>query len=65
MSKDAGLSAPDFVAGASHRHPELPEEPGELEIEQQMANLERSRTTDLYDRRTDPVSLEEVKRIVT
>ena len=37
---------------------------GQLEIAQQMANHESSRTTGLYDRRTDQVSLDEVERIV-
>lgn len=37
-----------------------------LEIAQQMANHERSRTTGLYDydRRQDQVSLDEVERII-
>ena len=37
---------------------------GKLEIAQQMANHESSRTTGLYDRRSDEVSLDEVERIV-
>jgi hypothetical protein len=37
---------------------------GKLEIAQQMANHESARTTKLYDRRNDQVSLEEVERIV-
>ena len=37
---------------------------GKLEIAQQMANHESARTTALYDRRTDQVSLDEVERIV-
>ena len=37
---------------------------GKLEIAQQMANHESSRTTGLYDRRGDQVSLDEVERIV-
>jgi len=37
---------------------------GKLEIAQQMANHESARTTGLYDRRTDQVSLNEVERIV-
>ena len=36
---------------------------GTLEIAQQMANHESSRTTGLYDRRQDQVSLDEVERI--
>lgn len=36
---------------------------GRLEIAQQMANHESSRTTGLYDRRGDDVSLDEVERI--
>jgi integrase len=37
---------------------------GKLEIAQQMANHESSRTTGLYDRRDDNVSLDEIERIV-
>ena len=37
---------------------------GKLEIAQQMANHESSRTTGLYDRRQDLVWLDEVERIV-
>jgi site-specific recombinase XerD len=37
---------------------------GKLEIAQQMANHESARTTGLYDRRNDLVSLDEVERIV-
>ena len=37
---------------------------GKLEIAQQMANHESARTTGLYDRRQDQVSLDEVERIV-
>jgi integrase/recombinase XerD len=37
---------------------------GKLEIAQQMANHESARTTGLYDRRNDNVSLDEVERIV-
>jgi hypothetical protein len=36
---------------------------GKLEVAQQMANHESSRTTGLYDRRDDEVSLYEVERI--
>ena len=36
---------------------------GRLEVAQQMANHESSRTTGLYDRRGDEVSLDEVERI--
>ena len=36
---------------------------GKLEIAQQMANHESARTTGLYDRRLDQVSLDEVERI--
>ncbi len=36
---------------------------GRLEIAQQMANHESARTTGLYDRRSDDVSLDEVERI--
>jgi site-specific recombinase XerD len=37
---------------------------GKLEVAQQMANHESSRTTGLYDRRSGRVSLEEIERIV-
>jgi integrase len=37
---------------------------GKLEIAQQMANHESARTTELYDRRDDQVSLDEVERIL-
>jgi len=37
---------------------------GKLEIAQQMANHESARTTGLYDRRGDEISLDEVERIV-
>lgn len=37
---------------------------GKLEVAQQMANHESARTTGLYDRRQDQVSLDEVERIV-
>jgi site-specific recombinase XerD len=36
---------------------------GKLEIAQQMANHESARTTGLYDRRNDQVSLDEIERI--
>ena len=36
---------------------------GRLEIAQQMANHESSRTTGLYDRRGDQIKLDEVERI--
>ena len=37
---------------------------GKLEVAQQMANHENARTTELYDRRQDQVSLDEVERIL-
>ena len=37
---------------------------GKLEIAQQMANHESARTTGLYDRRNDQLSLDEVERIL-
>ena len=37
---------------------------GKLEVAQQMANHESARTTGLYDRRNDQVSLDEVERIM-
>lgn len=36
---------------------------GRLEIAQQMANHESSRTTGLYDRRGDKITLDEVERV--
>ena len=43
---------------------EYPRNGGKLEIAQQMANHESARTTGLYDRRNDKVSLDEVERIL-
>jgi hypothetical protein len=37
---------------------------GKLDIAKQMANHESARTTGLYDRRNDQVSLDEVERIL-
>ena len=37
---------------------------GRLEVAQQMANHESSRTIGLYDRRHDQISLDEVERIL-
>jgi len=37
---------------------------GKLEIAQRLANHESARTTGLYDRRDDQVSLDEVERIL-
>jgi integrase len=37
---------------------------GKLEIAERMANHESARTTGLYDRRDDQVSLDEVERIL-
>ena len=37
---------------------------GKLEIAQQMANHESARTTGLYDRRDDQLTLDEIERIV-
>lgn len=37
---------------------------GKLEVAQQMADHESARTTGLYDRRNDQVSLDEVERIL-
>ncbi len=36
---------------------------GKLEVAQQMANHESARTTGLYDRRSDEISLDEVEKI--
>ena len=41
-----------------------PRLPGALQVAQQMANHESARTTGLYDRRDDEVSLDEVEKIV-
>jgi hypothetical protein len=37
---------------------------GKLEIAQQMANHESSRTTGLYDRRDDEITLDEAERVL-
>jgi integrase len=37
---------------------------GKLEVAQQMTNHESARTTGLYDRRNDQISLDEVERIL-
>jgi hypothetical protein len=37
---------------------------GELEIAQQIAHRESPRTTKLYDRRQDEISLDEVEKIL-
>jgi hypothetical protein len=36
---------------------------GKLEVAQQIANHESPRTTKLYDRRSDEISLDEIERI--
>ena len=36
---------------------------GKLEVAQQIANHESPRTTKLYDRRTDEISLDEIEQI--
>ena len=36
---------------------------GKLEVAQQIANRESPRTTKLYDRRNDEISLDEIERI--
>jgi len=41
-----------------------PKNGGELEVAQRMAAHESARTTGLYDRRGDEISLDEVERIV-
>ena len=41
----------------------IPQERGKLEIARQIAALESPRTTGLYDRREDDVSLDEVETI--
>jgi hypothetical protein len=42
----------------------IPKNGGKREIAQQMANHESARTTGLYDRRDDQVSLDEVERML-
>jgi hypothetical protein len=37
--------------------------PGKSEVAQQIANRESPRTTKLYDRRNDEISLDEIERI--
>jgi integrase/recombinase XerD len=46
-----------------HRHHRLPEDSGKLEVAQHIANHESPRTTKLYDRRQDEISLDEIERI--
>ncbi len=46
-----------------HRHHRLPEEQGTLEHAQTIANHASPRTTKLYDRRGDEISLDEVEKI--
>ena len=46
------------------RHHRLPQNGGLLEHAQQMAAHESARTTKLYDRRDDKVTLDEVEKIV-
>jgi hypothetical protein len=41
----------------------LPRDSGKLEVAQQIANHESPRTTKLYDRRNDEISLDEIERI--
>lgn len=45
------------------RHHCIPEEQGHAEAGQHIANHESPRTTKLYDRRQDEISLDEVERI--
>jgi hypothetical protein len=49
------------LAGNPHHH--LPGENGRLEHAQQMAGHESPRTTKLYDRTKDEITLSEVERI--
>ena len=48
---------------AGNRHHDLPGERGRLEHAQQMAGHESPRTTKLYDRTKDEITLSEVERI--
>ena len=45
------------------RHHRLPQDKGLLEHAQTLANHSSPRTTRLYDRRTDDISLDEVEKI--
>ena len=62
MTADFGVDA--GVIGAAAGITEYLRNGGKLEIAQQMANHESARTTGLYDRRDDQVSLDEVERIL-
>jgi hypothetical protein len=46
-----------------HRHHQLPQNGGKLELAQQMAAHASPRTTSLYDRRGDEISLDEIEKI--
>ena len=59
--------APRFAntaISAPRASPSNPRSGGKLEAAQQMANDESARTTGLYDRGQDQVSLDEVERIL-
>lgn len=56
---EAGIPDQERLPHVSrHRHY------GKLEVAQQMANHESARATSMFDRRNDPVSLDEVERIL-
>jgi hypothetical protein len=57
---ESGFEVPHLPGDGDNR---LPEEWGKLEVAQQMAAHESARTTGLYDRRGDQISLDEVERI--
>jgi hypothetical protein len=46
-----------------NRHQAYLKNGGKLEVAQQIANQESPRTTKLYDRRQDEISLDEIERI--
>ena len=59
-----GFSHPCWMSHlACDRHHNLLENDGRLEHAQQMAGHESARTTMLYDRRKDEITLTEVERI--
>lgn len=64
-AEDAGIQTP--ICCHSFRATGITEylrNGGKLEVAQQMANHESARTTGLYDRRNDQISLDEVERIL-
>ena len=57
------LNSPVHTAGAAELPQDLKKK-GTLEAAQHIANHESPRTTKLYDRRQDEISLDEVERIL-